>query len=180
MTATAPLLDPQPPEVAPAPARLRLVVRPAPRREPPFDDELGDLAPPAAWNQPLPFPAPPRVPAASLPPRPDTLPQPGPWTRRLLVGLIESADGRRAVQQLSPLLGFAITRALGADFERAAESGTRHWLHRASVQSVRSTEPAAGVAELCATLRVGERIRAVAVRLEATGDRWRCTRLQLG
>ena len=45
---------------------------------------------------------------------------------------------------------------------------------------MRATQPADGVAEICATIQVGDRVRAVALRVEEHRDRWRCTRLQLG
>jgi hypothetical protein len=45
---------------------------------------------------------------------------------------------------------------------------------------VRASEPSDGVAELCATVDVGGRVRALALRLEEQHGRWRCTRLQLG
>lgn len=160
---------------------LRVVVRPAPRREPPFDDELGDAPVVSPWDRRLPFESPHAdLPAFSALPRPDALPQPAAWARRLLVGLIESAAGRRPVGQLGGMLAFPVLRGLAADFERAANGGGRHWLHRASVGSLRCSEPAAGVAELSATLRTGGRVRAAALRLEEHQGRWRCTLLQLG
>lgn len=164
-----------------APAR-RVVVRPAPRREPPFDDELPPgYVPPGPYEQRLPFDLPPRVPAWRPPkPRPRNLPDPEFWGRRLLIGMIETAAGRRPLAQLAALLNPSVTRGLGGDFERAARRGTPHWLHRAGVRSVRATEPAEGIAELCATVETGNRVRAVAMRLEERQGRWRCTRLQLG
>lgn len=160
---------------------LRLVVRPAPRREPPFDDEVDPVSAVTAYDRRLPFP---ETSSAPVPPpilrRPDALPQPAPWGRRLLIGLIESAAGRRPLQQLSSMLSFSVVRGLAADFERAAARGDRHWLHGATVASVRSFEPAEGVAELCATVTAGPRVRAVALRVEQRDGRWRCTRLQLG
>jgi hypothetical protein len=48
------------------------------------------------------------------------------------------------------------------------------------VLSVRADEPVDGIAELAATVRIGPRVRAVAMRLEAPDGRWRCTLLQLG
>jgi len=168
---------------APAPPRpkLQVVVRPAPPREPPFDDELGDGPVINAWDRRLPFPAPAALPEtmpAQL--RRDALPQPGVWGRRLLVGLIECAAGRRALQQLASMLSFSVGRGLAAEFERAAQHGTRHWLRTATVRSVRASEPADGVAELSATVDTGERVRAIALRVERQQGRWRCTRLQLG
>jgi hypothetical protein len=159
---------------------LHVVVRPAPPREPPFDDEL---EPPIAtrhdrWlpfelaSAPAPRPAPPL--------RPHGLPDPERWARRLLVGLIESADGRRPLHQLAALLSVSVHRGLTADFERVGAARTTHWMRNAGVNSVRGCEPAQGVAELSATLRVGPRLRAIALRLEEQHGRWVCTRLQLG
>jgi hypothetical protein len=162
-----------------------VTVRPARRREPPFDDEL--------WPHPhavgvldqrLPF----ERDGRSSGPRPqlgdpfarDGLPDPAQWGRRLLVGLIETAGGRRPLQQLTALLSAGVASGIGADFERAAQRNTRHWTHAAVIRSVRATQPAEGVAELCATVQAGRRVRAVAFRLEARDGRWRCTRLQLG
>jgi hypothetical protein len=160
----------------------RVVVRPAPPRDPPFDDELPALtAVPGPYDQRLPFDWPPARPVwRPTPPRPSGLPEPGPWGRRLLVGMIETAAGRRPLHQLAALLSQSVSRGLGADFERAARLGTPHWLHRATVRSVRAAEPTDGVAEISATLQTGQRVRAVALRLEAHQGRWRCTRLQLG
>lgn len=163
------------------PPALRLVVRPAPRREPPFDDEL--VAAPAVgrYDQRLPFDVPnPTGPTLRAHPRPAGLADPATWARRLLIGLIETAGGRRPLHQLAAMLSPSVGRGLGADFERAAASGTGHWLQRATVHSVRGGEPAVGVAELCATVDLGERVRAVALRLEVHRGRWQCTRLQLG
>lgn len=166
--------------LAPRPGR-RVVIRPAPRREPPFDDELPARPAYGPLDRRLPFERPTR-PAVwqPRPPRPRQLPDPGPWGRRLLIGMIETAGGHRPLQQLSTLLSPSVSRGLGADFERARRSGTRHWLHRATVRSMRVAEPAPGVAELCATVETGRRVRAIAMRLEDHHGHWRCTRLQLG
>ncbi len=159
----------------------RVVLRPVPPREPPFDDEL--TAPPATgrYDQRLPFDRPASGPAVRpVPSRPAGLPDPAGWARRLLIGLIETADGRRPLHQLAAMLSPSIASGLGADFERAAVAGTGHWLQRAAVLTVRGDEPAPGVAELCATVEVRDRVRAVAMRLERHHGHWTCTRLQLG
>jgi hypothetical protein len=164
-----------------APART-IVIRPAPRREPPFDDERDDDATPyAPFDRALPF-EPAARPRVWLPPapRPSALPDPVPWTRRLLIGMVEAAGGRRPAQQLAALLSPSVHRGLCGDFERGRQTGTPHWLHRATVRSVRGTEPSEGVAELCATVEACGRVRAIALRLEEQHGRWRCTRLQLG
>ena len=51
---------------------------------------------------------------------------------------------------------------------------------RAVVSSVHVCQPDDDVAEACATVRVGGRATAVAVRLEADRDSWRCTAIALG
>jgi hypothetical protein len=66
------------------------------------------------------------------------------------------------------------------DFERAARRGRPHWMHCANVRTVRSSQPSENVAELSATVGVGERVRAIAMRLEVRHGRWCCTKLMLG
>jgi hypothetical protein len=163
-----------------APTRI-IAIRPAPRREPPFDDERGDDAFHARFDRTLPF-EPAARPSIWLPPTPRAhgLPEPAPWCRRLIIGMVETAAGHRPVQQLAALLSPSVHRGLCADFDLNRQSGARHWLHRASVRSVRGSEPTDGVAELCATVEVSGRVRAIALRLEEQHGRWRCTRLQLG
>jgi hypothetical protein len=161
-----------------------MTVRPAPRREPPFDDEIGPrhLHVVGPLDQQLPFEPTARRARAipARPVRPTTLPDPALWGRRLLIGIIETAGGRRPLQQLAALLSPSVAHGLGTDFGRAAQRRSPHWTHAATVRSVRACEPAEGVAELSATVQVGPRVRAVALRLESHEHRWRCTRLQLG
>jgi hypothetical protein len=156
-------------------------LRPAPRREPCFDDEIADLHVVGPLDRQLPFRRERRRPAVNpAPALPRTLPDPVAWGRRLLIGIIETAGGRRPLQQLSALLSPSVAAGLGADFEKAAQRHTPHWTHAATVRSVHASEPADGVAELNATVQAGRRVRAVALRLEEREGRWRCTRLQLG
>jgi len=165
----------------PAPARP-VVIRPAPRREPPFDDERECLVGPSAHDRHLPFDLARTRPHAwhPQPPRPSGMPEPSTWARRLLVGMIEAANGRRPLQQLSAFFSPSVHRGVGAEFERSAVAGVPHWMHHAVVRTVRVTEPADGVVELCAVLDAGVRARAVAMRVEQWRGHWRCTRLQLG
>lgn len=172
----------------PVPGHARagtVVVRPAPDREPPFDDEVGSTVTAIGrYDRPLPFartrrrrvalPPPPQSPARAL------LPDPALWARRLLLGIIETADGRRPLNQLAALLSPGVAHGLRTEFELAGQLGRPHWTHRAVIRSVRASEPADQVAELCATVRTGNRVRAVAMRLEVRHSRWCCTRLVLG
>jgi hypothetical protein len=48
------------------------------------------------------------------------------------------------------------------------------------LHSLHFAEPADGVAEVAAIVRIGDRFRAIALRLEGLDGRWRCVRLQIG
>lgn len=163
-----------------APWRVRL--RAAPRREPPFDDELPPDTPTwfARQADRLPFvdPRPTVLPTAAV--RPGVLPDPSGWGRRLLIGITESAAGQRPLAQLAALLTPSVAQGLGRHVDFRGRDGRRHWLASARVRSVRATQPAEDVAEVSATLQCGPRVRAVALRLEVRHGRWRCTRLEIG
>ena len=170
-------------------------VRPAPLREPPFDDELPQREDPlrrvGPHDQPLPFrpagpDAPSRLRLAVLPrhpfgPRPTgrrELPEPAAFARRLLIALIETATGRRSASQLSQHTTLAVQAGLSRDAGRISRLGT---LSRpAAVHSIHLSEPADGVAEVVGIVRVGARFRAIALRLEGLDGRWKCVRLQIG
>lgn len=158
-------------------------LRPAPCREPPFDDELAisgigphDRPLPLNWQR-----AKGRSPRQhGHAPARGALPEPALWARRLLIGIIESAAGKRPLHQVAALLSAGVASGLGADFAREARAGRTHWTSAATVRSVRVSEPVEGVAELAATVATGRRVRAIAMRLEVRHERWCCTRLQLG
>lgn len=181
--------------VAGTPARP-ITVRPAPRREPPFDDELpADAASvagrrlrlAAAMEQPLPFehwpPLPPRVDrqrswaAPTLTGRSD-LPDPASSGRKLLVALLEVRAGLRPLRQLTGWLSPAVLAGLTTELARVPAPSTG--VRQATVKSVHVCEPADGVAEIAAVICTGARHRAIAARLEGLDGRWRCVRLQLG
>lgn len=170
----------------------RLAVRPAPTREPPFDDELPQrhLSLVGPLDQPLPFGAedlstPSRLrlapvpdPFAAQPTGRNALPDPGAHARRLVIGLIEAGTGRRPVSQLSRHLSPRVLTGLSRDAGRISRLGTAS--RPATVHSLHVGEPADGVAEVVAVIRVGDRFRAIALRLEGLDGRWRCVRLQVG
>ncbi len=167
-----------------------ITVRPAPRREPPFDDELAA----APVHQPrlvlldggrqprLPFddgtPARrSRSPVRLLPARPVTPPA-GRFGHSLVQGIVEVLNGLRPAGQLGAHLTPAIQAGLARD---SAELRRFHTPGRPPVvTSVHVCEPAEGVAELSAVVSVAGRFRAIAARIEVAHGRWRCVRLQLG
>ena len=161
-----------------------IVVRPAPRREPPFDDEVGEAAAAVGpHDRRLPFDRDRELralhPAAPSPLR-AALPDPATWGRRLLIGVTEAAAGRRPLSQLTALVSPSVAAGLRDHFERAAGRGGPHWTACAVVRTVRASDPSDAVAELGATVRAGQRVRAIALRLEVRHGRWCCTRLVLG
>jgi hypothetical protein len=163
----------------------RVTVRPAPRREPPFDDEIPPrhLTLVGPHDRPLPF-SPSRRRLTDMhdefAPQPTgrgDLPDPAWFGRRLLVAVLEAMAGRRAPHQLAPHLSQGVFGGLVADLERP---GRRVWAQPAVLRSVRVCEPADGVAEVSAVVQTGARFRAIAARLEGLDGRWRCVRLQIG
>jgi Family of unknown function (DUF6459) len=166
-------------------------VRQAPDREPPFDDEAPSprLALIGPRDQQLPFaarqPLPSRTRLASeadffgrLPTARDDLPDPGGFARRFVIAVIEAATGRRTAGQLGSHTSPGVQAGLLRDAGRISRLGTA--ARPATLHSMRLTEPADGVVEAAATVRVGARYRAIAFRLEGLDGRWRCVRLQIG
>jgi hypothetical protein len=154
-------------------------VRPAPHREPPFDDEAGELQLLRHYPGQLPLPS---ARPASLEPKPldPRLPDPARWSRSLLIAIGQIAAGQRSLRQLVSMFSLGVATGLAGDFERQALRGRTHWTSTATVRSVRASHTTPRVAEVSATLLDGGRVRAVALRLEARDGRWRCTTLQLG
>jgi hypothetical protein len=164
---------------------LRLV--PAPDREPPFDDEIppGRLRLVSSWDRQLPFedaPGPALAAAArtssSGPVGAAALPDPDQWGRRFLIALLETAAGRRPINQLSRHTTLAVLTGLRSDPAAIARLAPQR--RPGSVRTVRSSRPAFSVAEFSAVIQVGPRYRAVAARFESYNDSWRCVRLQIG
>ena len=170
---------------------LRLL--PAPPCAPPYDDELptatgrptGLLAPVGPLRALAPAPlrlvpdlSPavptdederPRTPADLLPPARLV-------AHALVQGLLEVLAGVRPLSQLQR----STTPELFAQLELAVHAGPRSTGARPLTGAVRSLhvqEHPEGVAEVCATVRRGQRMAAVALRLEGLSGRWTCTEL---
>lgn len=167
---------------------LRLL--PVPPCEPPYDDELPirptaaptplgplrGLTPSPLRLVPTPSPgygedeqAPSRTPVSDLPPA-------RPVAHALVQGLLEVMAGVRPVTQLQR----GTTPELFAQLERVVHGRPRAVGTRPVTGAVRSLhvqERAEGVAEVCATVRRGPRMAAVALRLEGIAGRWTCTEL---
>ena len=163
------------------PAPLRpITIRPAPVREPPFEDDLAASGVSAVRQAKLPFAEPDPI-QAFTPLTPPSwgnpaLPDPKAWMRRIMVGIIEVRAGHRSLNQLSAYLSPPVLRDLAAELPLVFGPPGRP----CAVRSVHGCIPADGVAEVSAILQTGTRFRAVAARLEASHGRWRCVRLQIG
>jgi hypothetical protein len=110
------------------------------------------------------------------------LPEPKAWAGRLVQAIIEVTAGVRPLAQL--------VRWTTTDVYDAVQCRVHDALHNPRpvparrpaevVRSVHLSEPADGVAEVCAIVQQGPRCRAIALRLEGVDGRWQCTALQLG
>jgi Family of unknown function (DUF6459) len=110
------------------------------------------------------------------------LPEPTPWAGRLVQGLLEVLGGVRPASQL---VRWTTTEVYDSVQHRITHASieTRTGAPRRLAEVVRSvhvSEPADGVAEICAIVSQGPRCRAVALRLEGVDGRWQCTALQIG
>jgi hypothetical protein len=111
------------------------------------------------------------------------LPEPTPWAGRLVQGLLEVLSGVRPASQLvrwttTEVYDSVQRRVAQASVETRAGGQQRRLAE--VVRSVHVSEPADGVAEVCAIVAQGPRCRAVAMRLEGVDGRWQCTALQIG
>jgi hypothetical protein len=184
-----------------APAALpALRLLPAPVSAPPYDDELPQGAPlrvltgaavPAAPSSG----GPPEQAAAPLRMLPDPpvgaddhadaepartplsqLPPPRPFAHALVQRLLEVMAGLRPIGQLQPDTSLELYDQLAEGLTgRARATGARPT--RRDVRSLHVQARADGVAEVCATVRRGGRVQALAFRLEGRSGAWRCTEL---
>jgi hypothetical protein len=159
---------------------LRLL--PAPSSEPPYDDERPDgrplpLRPTGLGPRPLRIVAPvfddswesARTPASQLPPA-------RPFAHALVQRLLEVVAGVRPIAQLQRDTTVDVYDGL----ERVITTRPRSTGPRPDGRSVRSIhvqQRPDGVAEVCATVRRGDRYGTVALRLEGVDGTWRCTEL---
>lgn len=121
------------------------------------------------------------------------LPEPRPWAARLVQAVVEVLAGDRPVTQLVRWTDEDVYATLQRRVQVGATSPTLVGQRRAAgraagnargaravVRSVHVSEPAEGVAEVCALVQRGVRVTAVALRLDGVDGRWRCSALELG
>jgi hypothetical protein len=182
---------------------------PVPASEPPYDDERagshGGAGVPAvqgtlalAFLLPSGLPTTPVAPPGLrlVPPRPESdeqadavdfgpqptattdLPEARGWAGRFSQALVEVLAGDRPLAQLVRWTSTGVYDEVSGLI--AGPGVARSDATRGVVRSVHVSEPADGVAEICALVRRGARSTAVALRLEGLDGRWQCTALELG
>jgi hypothetical protein len=103
------------------------------------------------------------------------------WARQFVQTALEAAAGRRPVSQLLRWSSddvYALLARRASLAVRLDRGGMK--TIRCSVRSVHLRPPQAGVIEACAVVSDRDRFRAVALRIEESGRRWRVTALEIG
>jgi hypothetical protein len=122
----------------------------------------------------------PASPAAPVPAEP-ALPPAKAFGARLVQVLSEATTGQRPLAHLAPHLSGHVYERLERHFAATVRGTGRSGAdNRIGVRSIRVCEPGPGVAEVAAVVRRGERMAAIALRLEGVNGRWQCTALQIG
>jgi Family of unknown function (DUF6459) len=109
-------------------------------------------------------------------PRPG-LPDAGEWAAALALGVLQALLGQRPIAQLNRWLADDVLSTVTAQHRRR-RAQPEPAIRRVRVRSVRVQHPGSGVAEVSAHLLVGTGHAALALRLEALGERWICTALE--
>ena len=107
------------------------------------------------------------------------LPDAGEWSTTLALALTQSLLGQRPVAQLNRWVVDEVLVGISMYQRRSVALHGRVAIPTA-VRSVRVQHPHPDVAEVAAHVAIGRRSTAMAFRLEALGDRWLCTALELG
>ncbi|HMG30973.1 MAG TPA: Rv3235 family protein [Jiangellaceae bacterium] len=107
------------------------------------------------------------------------LPDAREWSTTLALALTQALLGQRPVAQLNRWVVDEVLVAVSMYQRRSLAQHGRIAIPTA-VRSVRVQHPDPTVAEVAAHVAIGKRSAAMAFRLEALGDRWLCTALELG
>lgn len=111
-------------------------------------------------------------------PRPG-LPDAQEWSTTLALAVIQALVGQRPVSQLNRWVVEEVLAAISISQRRSLSLHGRTAVPTV-LRSLRVQHPDPEVAEVSAHVAIGKRSAAMAFRLEALGDRWLCTALELG
>ena len=106
------------------------------------------------------------------------LPDASEWGASLVVAVVQALLGQRPVAQLNRWLSDEVLSAVVRRLRQHRATPPRRVVG-VGLGSVRVQHPHPEVAEVSARISVGRSITAVALRLEALGDRWLCTALEM-
>jgi uncharacterized protein DUF6459 len=169
-----PLVESRPPAVSWEPGPLPAV---------PPDQPALDLSEPEVVDRDRPRPREAAVrvtvtrPRWAARPRPD-LPDAGEWSASLVVAVVQALLAQRPIAQLNRWLADDVLAAVSRR-QRQHRSTPARTVVPVGLFSVRVQHPQTEVAEVAARVAVGGNSTAVALRLEALGDRWLCTALEV-
>jgi hypothetical protein len=111
-------------------------------------------------------------------PRPG-LPDAQEWSAKLALAIIQALTGQRPAAQLNRWVVEEVLAAISI-YQRRRLRVNGRIAESIALRSIRIQHPDPEVAEVAAHLIIGKRSAAMAFRLEALGDRWLCTALELG
>jgi Family of unknown function (DUF6459) len=101
------------------------------------------------------------------------------WSITLALAIIQTLLGQRPIAQLNRWVVEEVLVAISI-YKRRSLSQQGRIAVPAALRSIRIQHPDPEVAEVSAHMAIGQRSVAMAFRLEALGDRWLCTALELG
>jgi hypothetical protein len=110
------------------------------------------------------------------------LPEPRAWATRFVQAAVEVAAGARSPGQLARWSTLEVHAMLTrrALLSLRVRRGSDRPAGRVAVRTVRTCRPRDGVCEASAVVMDGDRIRAVALRMEGTRGRWQVIAMELG
>ena len=101
------------------------------------------------------------------------------WSITLALAIIQTLLGQRPIAQLNRWVVEEVLVAISI-YKRRSLSQQGRIAVPAALRSIRIQHPDPEVAEVSAHMAIGQRSVAMAFRLEALGDRWLCTALEVG
>jgi hypothetical protein len=107
------------------------------------------------------------------------LPDAQEWSAKLALAIIQALTGQRPAAQLNRWVVDEVLAAISM-YQRPSLRTHGRIAIPAALRSIRVQHPDPEVAEISVHVVIGKRSAAMAFRLEALGDRWLCTALELG
>jgi hypothetical protein len=101
------------------------------------------------------------------------------WSTTLALAVVQALLGQRSVAQLNRWMVEEVLAAISLYQRRTLRAQGRQ-AAPAALRSVHVQHPSPEVAEVSAHVVIDKKSAAMAFRLEALGDRWICTALQIG